>query len=463
MIKVEIRPLKFEDASTSYLWRNDPEVWKLTGNRPTKFITKEIEENWIRSKLNESNSLRFAIIANDEYVGNIQLTNIISNQDAEYHIFIGNKIFWNKGVAQKATHLLISYIKEKTNINEIYLFVNPDNKSAIKVYEKTGFIKVNEKIEMRLKVQNYDNLPLVSIFMITYNHELFIKDALDSILNQRCNYTFEIVVGEDFSTDNTRKILNEYSTNYPNIFHLLLHDKNIGAINNQIETYKVCRGKYVALCEGDDYWTDPFKLQKQIDFLEAYENCNYIFSNFTKLSPEGSLVQSNFKLPEQFDLYFLLKENIMPPTQTVVFRNNLKSDLKKWNSILTTGFNGDWILLFMIAENSRIGFLKDNTAVYREGVGVVSKTNNAYKFLNGLETNKKINKLTHFKYDYHIGNYDFHYQNITYSFLEYKQKIKGLLWFCKSQFYKISNSKSDSFFSKSNWIFIKHSFKLLLK
>jgi hypothetical protein len=117
----------------------------------------------------------------------------------------------------------------------------------------------------------------------------------------------------------------------------------------------------------------------------------------------------------------------------------------------------------MTSENSQIGFLKDNTAVYREGVGVVSKTNNAFKFLNGLETNKKINKLTNFKYDYHIGIYDFHYQNITYSFLEYKQKIKGLLWFCKSQFYKISNSKSDSFFSKSNWIFIKHSFKLLLK
>jgi glycosyltransferase involved in cell wall biosynthesis len=304
---------------------------------------------------------------------------------------------------------------------------------------------------------------LVSVFMITYNHEDFIRQAIESILIQECNFALEIVIGEDFSTDNTRKILLDYQLKYPNKIRLVLHTKNIGAMQNQIETLKACKGKYIAICEGDDYWTDPYKLQKQIDYLEANENCNYIFSNYSKLTPEGSLIQSNFKLPEQFDLHFLLKENIMPPTQTVVFRNNLKTDLKIWDSVLSSGFNGDWILLFMTSENSQIGFLKDNTAVYREGVGVVSKTNNAYKFLNGLETNKKINKLTNFKYDYHIGIYDFHYQNITYSFLEYKQKIKGLLWFCKSQFYKISNSKSDSFFSKSNWIFIKHSFKLLLK
>ncbi len=104
--------------------------------------------------------------------------------------------------------------------------------------------------------------------MITYNHEKYIRSALDSILSQKCSFKFNIVIGEDCSTDNTREILLEYHNKYPEKFKLLLHNENIGAVNNQNETLKACDGKYIAICEGDDYWTDQYKLQNQVDLIE---------------------------------------------------------------------------------------------------------------------------------------------------------------------------------------------------
>jgi glycosyltransferase involved in cell wall biosynthesis len=306
----------------------------------------------------------------------------------------------------------------------------------------------------------------VSILCLTYNHQSFIKHCIDGFLMQKCNFNFEVLIHDDASTDKTAKFINEYKNKFPEII------KPIYQLENQYSkgikptfTFNLPRakGKYIAFCEGDDYWTDPYKLQKQVDFLEANHECNYVFTNKSILKTNGNFEENQLDLPPIIDLHYLLKNGIMPSTQTVMFRNPGQNLLEDWSEVIRGAFNGDWVLLFMHTHSYKIGFINDNTAVYREGVGVISKTNNAYKFLNGLETNKKINELTNFKYDYHIGIYDFHFQNITYSFLENNQKIKGLTWFCKSQFYKIFKTKSASFFSNSNWIFIKHSFKLLFK
>ncbi len=115
--------------------------------------------------------------------------------------------------------------------------------------------------------------------MLVYNHEKYIATALNSILMQNVHFDYDIVVGEDCSTDNTRKILLEYKKKYPDKFKLILHNKNVGAINNQNITMKNCTGKYIACLEGDDYWSDPNKLQKQIDFLEANPEFSFCFHN----------------------------------------------------------------------------------------------------------------------------------------------------------------------------------------
>src|SRR4030067_128381 len=108
----------------------------------------------------------------------------------------------------------------------------------------------------------------VSVIVITYNHEEFICQSLDSILMQDVNFEYEIVIGEDCSTDKTRDILLDYQKNYPDKIRLILSEKNRGLIANFVQTYKSCSGEYIATIDGDDYWTSSQKLQKQVDFLD---------------------------------------------------------------------------------------------------------------------------------------------------------------------------------------------------
>ena len=145
-IKIYLRTLEEEDALISYKWRNDPEIWKLTGSRPDIVVTPEIETKWIRKVLQDTTCRRFAICLaeKDEYIGNIQLTNI-TKQDAEFHIFIGKKKYWGKGIGFKATEELIRFINENMPLKQIYLFVKPENKAAVKIYEKTGFRFVGDE------------------------------------------------------------------------------------------------------------------------------------------------------------------------------------------------------------------------------------------------------------------------------------------------------------------------------
>jgi glycosyltransferase involved in cell wall biosynthesis len=117
------------------------------------------------------------------------------------------------------------------------------------------------------------NQPLVSVIVLVYNHEKYIADALDGILMQKVNFDYEIVLGEDCSTDKSREIIFKYAQKYPDKFNLILHEHNIGAIANQMAALSACTGKFIAFCEGDDYWTDPWKLHKQVNFLE--ENPEY--------------------------------------------------------------------------------------------------------------------------------------------------------------------------------------------
>lgn len=119
--------------------------------------------------------------------------------------------------------------------------------------------------------KNDDIIPLVSVAIIAYNLEDFIGEALESVLSQKCNFSYEIVVGEDCSTDKTREILLTYQKKHPKVIRVLEHPKNLGLTPNSIATQNACKGKYIAMLDGDDYWTDPNKLQIQIDFLENNE------------------------------------------------------------------------------------------------------------------------------------------------------------------------------------------------
>lgn len=121
--------------------------------------------------------------------------------------------------------------------------------------------------------------PLVSVRTITYNHAPYIRQCIEGILAQRTSFPFEYIIGEDCSTDGTREIVQEYAARHPQRIRLITSEQNVGARANSARVRAACRGKYVAPCEGDDYWHNPDKLQQQVDYLEAHPECGMVHTD----------------------------------------------------------------------------------------------------------------------------------------------------------------------------------------
>lgn len=157
-MEVKIRKLRVSDGEISWKWRNDPKVWKLTGRRWTGNVTEEIEKDWIKEVIKKSDELRFAICVGDDeqYIGNVQLTDI-ENGEAEFHVFIGEKSYWGKGIGTAATNLMVDYAFRKLGLVKIYLFVKEGHSAAIKAYTKCGFRIIGDGIDGTLKMEIENN------------------------------------------------------------------------------------------------------------------------------------------------------------------------------------------------------------------------------------------------------------------------------------------------------------------
>lgn len=164
---------------------------------------------------------------------------------------------------------------------------------------------------------------MVSICCITYNHEKFISQALNSFMLQQTNFKFEIIVGNDCSTDNTLEIVKLFSAKYPDKIKIVSSPQNLGIHYNLINCTKLCKGKYIALCEGDDYWTDNYKLQKQVSFLE--NNLDYIICcHYTRVvnALNKTLYENPKPIPLIHTYYDLLAgKQEETKTATVLYRN----------------------------------------------------------------------------------------------------------------------------------------------
>lgn len=202
----------------------------------------------------------------------------------------------------------------------------------------------------------------VSVAMITYNHEEYIAKAIDSVLMQRTNFDYEIVIGEDCSTDSTRDIVTDYQKRYPDKFRLLLNEKNLGPFRNAKQTYESCQGTYVAVLDGDDYWTSPEKLQKQVDFLDNHPECAICFHDSLILHEDGSVEPTSYR-PSQKEFSTvedLLLDNYIP-TASVMFRRGLFGGVPDWVGTLKMG---DWPIHILNALHGKIGFIDQTMAVY---------------------------------------------------------------------------------------------------
>lgn len=201
--------------------------------------------------------------------------------------------------------------------------------------------------------------------MVTYNHEPYIRQAVESVLSQQVNFDYELVIGEDCSTDQTRHILIELQAAHPDIIRLHLHHKNVGALKNYGQTLASCKGQYVALLDGDDFWTSNEKLQKQVDFLDAHAECAICFHNAAYFNVTGVRalgVAITWPQPERSTIFDLLERNFIQ-SSTVMFRRGLFAEVPDWFYDLPIG---DWPLHILNARHGEIGYLNQIMSAYRQ-------------------------------------------------------------------------------------------------
>ena len=214
--------------------------------------------------------------------------------------------------------------------------------------------------------------PFLSIVMLTYGHEKFIQQSIEGVFQQKTNFIVELIIANDNSPDETDDIVKSVISNAPSNIQINYkrHSTNLGMMRNFIWALKEAKGKYVAICEGDDYWIDSLKLQKQVDFLEANADFTVHCHNFK--TQNGSIVsaESHFDTlnpATEMTISDLSKNNIIP-TLTAVFRNQelLFPDWTLQSPL------GDIILFLQVVKNGKIKYLNEKMAVYRQNVGVWS-------------------------------------------------------------------------------------------
>ena len=269
----------------------------------------------------------------------------------------------------------------------------------------------------------------VSICVLSYNHEKYLRDCLDGIVMQKTTFSIEAWVHDDASTDSSSAIIKEYQERYPDIIKPILQTENQYSKGGGILAkfvYPRCVGAYIALCEGDDYWTDPLKLQKQVDFMEAHEDYSLCFTN-SIVKRQGKDVKAINAVWDTYSIEDIISTNALNMSQrgdhvtscghtsTLLYRVP-KKPLPGW---ISKCFIGDEPLFIALGQFGKAKFLDEVMSVYREGVGVSS---NNFSFENDWRNRIKmyqiINKGLNNKYS----------KIINPIIKEYKLKVFKLLW-----------------------------------
>jgi len=235
--------------------------------------------------------------------------------------------------------------------------------------------------------------PLVSVNMITYNHAPFITQAIEGVLQQKTNFPFELVIGEDCSIDGTRETVFEYQIKHPDIIRVVTSGNNVGMKKNGLRTMKACQGKYIAFCEGDDYWHNPGKLQKQVDYLESHTECGLVYSSYdlyhvsSKKKIHDFIKHQNLEPPQTPSLSNFLKKGWMSVgivTCTVMTRRTLCEQIIESDPYLHQNdyfLMGDTQLWAEIATKAQLHYIPESLATYNITDESASRSNNVKKRL----------------------------------------------------------------------------------
>lgn len=216
----------------------------------------------------------------------------------------------------------------------------------------------------------------ISIIVITYNQEKYIRAALDSIFSQKTEHKVEIIIADDASSDETPSVIREFAEKYPKKVILITRKNNLGSWNNFIDAIRRASGDYIAICEGDDFWTDHEKLQKQVSFLERNKNYSICFHPVRVFYEGGEKDDAIF--PERtsgFNLESLLVSNFIQ-TNSVMYRR------QDYDRLANNIMPGDWYLHLYHAQFGKIGFINRVMSAYRRHHGGIwwKEENRRYLF-----------------------------------------------------------------------------------
>lgn len=251
--------------------------------------------------------------------------------------------------------------------------------------------------------------PLVDVIMVTYNQEKYIAQAIQSVLNQKCDFTVRLIIGEDFSTDNTRIICQKYADSFPNKIKLLTNAKNLGLIRNYKSVIDNCSAKYLAILEGDDYWIDEYKLKKQVKILEEDKAIGLVHTSLNVLYENGDLKVTDITREKRYIEGYMYHSMMTsgkggPSSITTCFRFDLMKEHFDFDYFIENEYKTlDAPLWLELAYHTKFKFIPDVTATYR----ILN---------NSVSNNKDINKLKSFNET----------SQCTLKYFLHKYPIKGL-------------------------------------
>lgn len=221
-----------------------------------------------------------------------------------------------------------------------------------------------------------NNTLLVSVCMVSYNQEQYVRDALDNVLGQHVTFPIEVIISDDYSCDATPLILQEYADRYPNIVHPIFGKRNLGYPNNLRRALEAAYGKYIALCDSDDYWTDPYKLQKQVDYMESHSDCAICFHNVMHVYEDNAHARSLLNpldFPSELTAEDLISRKWFLPTNSELFRRDYLVFPDWYDTVLHV----DYVINMLVARKGKLHYMHDVMAVYRHtSLSVNAKHNN---------------------------------------------------------------------------------------
>lgn len=240
-----------------------------------------------------------------------------------------------------------------------------NNQSSVKsLANKKNWIEISDTTRLPPK-------PVVSVLMLTYKHGPYLAEAIEGVLMQQTDFPIEVLIGEDCSPDNTLEIAERYQRDYPQIIRIITDSHNVGMTKNWERLVAASKGEFLAICEGDDYWIDPLKLQKQVAFLQENQDYGLCYTEIDRLHAATNILEkdafkNNLGIHSNTFDDFLIKVWFLA-TCTWVFRADMLSSINVY-------LNGpvDTQVLLTISAQSKVKFFNETTAVYRILIGSAS-------------------------------------------------------------------------------------------